>query len=71
MVAHRCQKLASLPSPHPLLDNDIKISRHLSITPNAILGMQVTVDIIGGKRTVMDYILTPIKRATDVAFREK
>lgn len=33
--------------------------------------MQVTVDIIGGKRTVMDYILTPIKWATDVAFREK
>jgi multidrug efflux pump subunit AcrA (membrane-fusion protein) len=41
------------------------------ITPDAVPGMQVTVDIIGGKRTVMDYILTPIKRATDVAFREK
>ena len=41
------------------------------ITPDAVPGMQVTVDIIGGMRTVMDYILTPIKRATDVAFREK
>ena len=33
--------------------------------------MQVTVDIIGGKRTLMDYILTSIKRAIDVAFHEK
>jgi hypothetical protein len=33
--------------------------------------MQVTVDIICGKQTVMDHILTPIKRATDVVFREK
>ena len=41
------------------------------ITPDAVLGMLATVDIIGGKRTVMDYILTPIKRATDVAFRKK
>ena len=41
------------------------------ITLDAVSVMQLTVDIIGGKRTVMDYILTPIKRATDVAFREK
>ena len=34
-------------------------------------GMLVTADIIGGKRTVLDYILSPIKRATDAAFREK
>jgi len=41
------------------------------ITLDAVPGMQATFDIIDGKRTVMDYILTPIKRATDVAFREK
>ena len=34
-------------------------------------GMLVTADIIGGKRTVLDYILSPIKRAIDAAFREK
>jgi len=35
-----------------------------------IPGMIVVVDIIGGKRTVLDYILTPINKATSVAFRE-
>ena len=40
------------------------------IRPEVIPGMQVTVDIIGGKRTVLDYILSPIKRASNVAFRE-
>ena len=41
------------------------------VAPDIVPGMQVTVDIIGGKRTVMDYILSPIQRATEVAFREK
>ena len=41
------------------------------VTPDIVPGMQVTVDIIGGKRTVIDYILSPIKKATEVAFREK
>ena len=36
----------------------------------AIPGMQVTVDIIGGKRTVLSYLLSPIKRASEVTFRE-
>jgi HlyD family type I secretion membrane fusion protein len=35
-----------------------------------IPGMTVVVDIIGGKRSVLDYILTPINRATSVAVRE-
>ena len=42
-----------------------------SIEPEIVPGMQVTVDIIGGKRTVLDYILSPIQKAASVAFREK
>lgn len=38
--------------------------------PDIVPGMTAIVDIIGGKRTVLDYILTPINRATAVAFRE-
>ena len=34
-------------------------------------GMTVTVDMIGNKRTIMNYILTPLERASSVAFREK
>ena len=41
------------------------------MTPEIVPGMQVTVDIIGGKRTVLEYILSPIEKATSVAFREK
>ena len=41
------------------------------VVPEIVPGMQVTVDIIGGKRTVLDYLLSPIKKATAVAFREK
>ena len=41
------------------------------VIPEIVPGMQVTVDIIGGKRTVLGYILSPIERATAVAFREK
>ena len=41
------------------------------VVPEIVPGMQVTVDIIGGKRTVLDYLLSPIKKATSVAFRGK
>ena len=42
-----------------------------NIEPEIVPGMQVTVDIIGDKRTVLDYILSPIQKAAAVAFREK
>ena len=42
----------------------------IDLTPDIVPGMTVVVDIIGGKRTVLDYILTPLDRATRVAFRE-
>ena len=45
---------------------------NIDLTPEIVPGMQVTVDIIGGKRTVSaEYILSPIEKATSVAFREK
>ena len=42
-----------------------------NIVPEIVPGMQVTVDIIGGKQTVLNYILSPIQKAASVAFREK
>ena len=33
-------------------------------------GMTVVVDLIGKKRSVLDYIMTPLNRATGVVFRE-
>jgi multidrug efflux pump subunit AcrA (membrane-fusion protein) len=34
-------------------------------------GMLVVVDALGGKRTVLDYILLPIEWAQTIVFREK
>lgn len=37
---------------------------------NLVAGMEVVVDIVGGKRTILDYVLTPFNRATSLVFRE-
>ena len=34
-------------------------------------GMPLQVDILGGKRTVMNYIMTPVQKSLATAFREK
>ena len=39
--------------------------------PEVVPGMTVIVDVLGGKRKVMNYILSPIERAQSIAFREK
>ena len=41
------------------------------IKPDIVPGMPVVVDVLGGKRTVLDYILSPIERAQTIVFREK
>lgn len=41
------------------------------IKPDIVPGMPVVVDVLGGKRTVLDYILSPIERAQTIIFREK
>lgn len=42
-----------------------------AITPQIVAGMPLTVDILGDKRTIMNYIMTPIQKSLSVAFREK
>ena len=39
--------------------------------PEITPGMTAIIDVIGGKRTVLQYILSPIERAQQIAFREK
>ncbi|XDZ65847.1 HlyD family type I secretion periplasmic adaptor subunit [Alphaproteobacteria bacterium LSUCC0684] len=41
------------------------------VSPDVVPGMTVIVDLLGDKRTIMEYILSPIKRAQTIAFREK
>lgn len=42
-----------------------------SIEPVIVAGMPLTVDILGDKRTIMNYIMTPIQKSLSTAFREK
>lgn len=41
------------------------------VTPEITAGMPLTVDILGDKRTVMNYMITPIEKSWKSAFREK
>jgi HlyD family type I secretion membrane fusion protein len=41
------------------------------LRPDIVPGMPVVVDVLGGKRTVLGYILSPIQRAQTIVFREK
>ena len=41
------------------------------VTPEITAGMSLTVDILGDKRTVMNYMITPIEKSWKSAFREK
>ena len=37
---------------------------------NLVSGMEVVVDIVGDKRTILSYVLTPFNRAASLVFRE-
>ena len=41
------------------------------IEPEIVAGMPLTVDILGDKRTIMNYVMTPIQKSLNTAFREK
>ena len=41
------------------------------IRPEITAGMLLTGDILGDKRTVMNYIMKPIQKSLKTAFREK
>ena len=44
-----------------------KLAKELEI----VAGMPLIVDILGEKRTIMNYIMTPIQKSLSVAFREQ
>ena len=47
------------------------VFQETGIVPEIVPGTPVVVDMIAGKRTVLNYILAPINRAQTIAFREK
>ncbi len=59
----RCQATENMPPFYETLLEipDLSFPRS-SIKPELVPGMQATIDILGGKRTVMDYISPRLKR---------
>ncbi|MFW2829855.1 HlyD family type I secretion periplasmic adaptor subunit [Sphingomonas sp. ID0503] len=54
----------------------VAVDRDAIVAPNGEklpigAGMVAEIDLIGQKRTILSYLLTPITRVTDMAFREK
>ncbi len=56
--------VAMIKIPNPTFPNS-------GFTPEITPGMSGVVDVLGDKRTVLGYILSPIQRAQGIAFREK
>lgn len=56
--------LTMIKIPDPVFPNS-------GIGPEITPGMSGVVDVLGDKRTILGYILSPIKRAQSIAFREK
>ena len=40
------------------------------VEPDLVAGMELTVDILGGKRTILEYVMSPILKAASTVFRE-
>ena len=56
--------VAMVKIPNPVFPNS-------GFRPEITPGMGGVVDVLGDKRTVISYILSPIQRAQNIAFREK
>ena len=66
----------------PLASNDVQdADKNRSVTPEIAFtkspeapvvpaGTPLQVDILGGKRTSMEYIMTPLEKSLSTAFRE-
>ena len=75
-VVHRVANNTSQPENQmPFYETIIEIPEarltKSGIIPEIAAGMPLTVDILGDKRTVMNYIMTPIQKSWQAAFREK
>ena len=71
IASNTTEQEGQLPFYETLIEIPDPVFEQSGLTPEFVPGMQVVVDILGGKRTVLEYLLTPIRRASDVAFREK
>ena len=58
----------------PCYETEIKLTntqlRKGSVEPDLTAGMDLTVDILGGKHTILEYVMSPILKAANNVFRE-
>lgn len=71
IAANSTQRENQLPYYQTMIKIPDPVFPQSGIKPDIVPGMPVVVDVLGGKRTVLDYILSPIERAQTIVFREK
>lgn len=71
IAANSTQRENQLPYYQTMIKIPDPVFPQPGIKPDIVPGMPVVVDVLGGKRTVLDYILSPIERAQTIVFREK
>jgi hypothetical protein len=58
----------------PYYETEIKLTNtqltESSVEPDLVAGMELTVDILGGKRTILEYVMSLILKAANTVFRE-
>ena len=74
VVAHIARNVTEAENMPPYYETEIKLTNSQltksSVDPELEAGMELTVDILGGKRTILEYVMLPILKAANTVFCE-
>ena len=74
VVTHIARNVTEAENMPPYYETEIKLTNtqltKSSVEPDLVAGMELTVDILGGKRTILEYVMSPILKAASTVFRE-
>ncbi|MDA9816486.1 HlyD family secretion protein [Alphaproteobacteria bacterium] len=74
VVTHIARNVTEVENTPPYYETEIKLTSvnfsNTGIQPDLAVGMELSVDILGGKRTILGYIMSPIMKAANTVFRE-
>ena len=74
VVTHIARNVTEVENAPPYYETEIKLTSvnfsNTGIQPDLVAGMELSVDILGGKRTILGYIMSPIMKAANTVFRE-
>tara|TARA_B100001093_G_scaffold363288_1_gene348045 strand:- start:147 stop:611 length:465 start_codon:yes stop_codon:yes gene_type:complete len=74
VVAHIARNVTEAENMPPYYETEIKLTNtqltKTNVEPNLLAGMELTVDISGGKCAILEYIMSLILKAANTVFRE-